>query len=102
MSNVFIYPIFSLHMSDADIIVNYCSVKVLAEASSRLTERLAHVIDIWQHENDVVGGIKTRILKKFNNELELFEDQIKKIEGKACWYSFVHLYRGHFTIGGQN
>ncbi|XP_041348324.1 uncharacterized protein LOC121367932 [Gigantopelta aegis] len=55
--------------------------KVLNDASSKLTERLAHVVDIWEHDNDVVSGVKSRVLKTFNKELELFEDQIKKIEG---------------------
>ncbi|XP_076448681.1 uncharacterized protein LOC143285302 [Babylonia areolata] len=55
--------------------------KVLKEAASRFLERLASLVDMWEGQHDVVNKIRTRILKTLERDLELFEDQIKKVEG---------------------
>jgi hypothetical protein len=48
----------------------------------RFSEKLASLIDSWESQNKLVSNVKNRILKSFQRDLELFEDQIKRIEGE--------------------
>ncbi|KAL8613026.1 hypothetical protein ACOMHN_008795 [Nucella lapillus] len=55
--------------------------KMLKEAASRFVERLAGLVDVWETQNNLVSKIRSNILKTFQRDLELFEDQIKRVEG---------------------
>lgn len=55
--------------------------KMAKEAGSRFAEKLASLVDVWECKSQLVSGVKTNIIKGFQRDLELFEDQIKKIEG---------------------
>ncbi|ESO95801.1 hypothetical protein LOTGIDRAFT_160348 [Lottia gigantea] len=56
--------------------------KVVArKASLIISDRIANLIDEWDSRRNVVGQIKQGVLDKFKNDCELFEDQIKQIEG---------------------
>lgn len=55
--------------------------KVIKDAASRFAEKLAATVDVWEKQNDIVSRVKFNILKTFQRDLDLFEDQIKKIEG---------------------
>lgn len=54
---------------------------VAKEAGSKFAERLAAVVDDWEHENKLVNMVKSSILKSIQRDLDLFEDQIKRLEG---------------------
>ena len=55
--------------------------KVIKDAASKFCEKLAAVVDVWDTKNKIVSKVKSNILKTFQRDLDLFEDQIKKIEG---------------------
>nr|KAG5695653.1 hypothetical protein BaRGS_029143 [Batillaria attramentaria] len=54
---------------------------VAKEAASKFAERLASVVNDWEQQNKMVGKIRSNILKGFQRDLDLFEDQIKQLEG---------------------
>ncbi|XP_050411837.1 uncharacterized protein LOC126826797 isoform X2 [Patella vulgata] len=54
---------------------------VTRNASNVISSRISQLIDDWCARRDIVGQIKRSVLDKFKNEFELFEDQIKEIEG---------------------
>nr|KAG5695658.1 hypothetical protein BaRGS_029148 [Batillaria attramentaria] len=56
-------------------------LSVAKEAASKFAERLAIVVDDWEQQNKMVGKIRLNILEKFKRDLDLFEDQIKQLEG---------------------
>ncbi|XP_025106722.1 uncharacterized protein LOC112571715 isoform X1 [Pomacea canaliculata] len=53
---------------------------VVKEAASKFAERLTLLVDDWEYNNNQVSRIKSSIIKSFQRRLELFEDQLKKIE----------------------
>lgn len=54
--------------------------KTAREASERIASRIALEVNLWERNNDVTTNIKEKIVKKFNRDFELMEDQIKAIE----------------------
>ncbi len=54
---------------------------MVAAASASISSRIQDVIDAWDRENGVVTQVRNNIIKKFQKDVELFEDQIKQIEG---------------------
>ena len=56
--------------------------KVIKDAASKFCEKLAATVDVWEAQNGLVSKIKSNILKAYQRDLELFEDQVKRIEGK--------------------
>ncbi|XP_071083351.1 uncharacterized protein [Haliotis cracherodii] len=55
--------------------------KVAAEASARISSRIQDIVDTWDRSKNVVGNVRTSTFKKFKQDVELFEDQAKQIEG---------------------
>ncbi|XP_046544486.1 dual serine/threonine and tyrosine protein kinase-like [Haliotis rubra] len=55
--------------------------KVAAEASTRISSRVQDIVDKWDRSRNVVDNVRTSIIKKFKQDVELFEDQAKQIEG---------------------
>ena len=57
--------------------------KLIKESAHRFCEKLAAVVDEWDEQSKIVSKIKTNILNIFQRDLDLFEDQIKRIEGRS-------------------
>lgn len=55
--------------------------KVVKEASEIIAYRIAIEVNQWDKNNQVVKGLKEKIVKKFRKDFELMEDQMKDIEG---------------------
>jgi len=40
-------------------------------------------MNIWERDNNVIGGIKEKIIRVCKRDFELMENQIAKIEGSS-------------------
>ena len=63
--------------------------KVTKDAAYKFCEKLAAVVDDWEARNNLVSKIRSNILNAYQRDLELFEDQIRRIEGKCCVCLFL-------------
>ena len=57
--------------------------KLIKESALRFREKLAAIVDEWDEQSKIVSKIKANILNTFQRDLDLFEDQIKRIEGTS-------------------
>ncbi|KAK6993525.1 hypothetical protein BgiMline_010077 [Biomphalaria glabrata] len=54
---------------------------IAKSASFAIAERVANEINQWEKENQIVKGILDEILAKFQQQFELFDDQLSEIQG---------------------
>jgi len=55
--------------------------KVAKEAESRISNKISQEIGFWDNDNDIVKGLKDKLVNKFKRDFELMEDQMREIEG---------------------
>ena len=55
--------------------------QVAKEAFEKIGARIAFELNRWDRENNVVHGMKDKIVKVFKRDFELMEGQIAKLEG---------------------
>ncbi|KAL4226201.1 hypothetical protein ACF0H5_014187 [Mactra antiquata] len=55
--------------------------KVIADALEKIANRVAVEMNYWERENNVVTGIKDKIIRVCKRDFELMEEQIAKLEG---------------------
>ena len=63
---------------------NMDSKKAVKDAAPKFRDKLATILDVWESQNNLVSKIKLNTLKAYQRDLELFEDQVKRIEGRLC------------------
>lgn len=71
---------------------------VVKEAASKFAERLTLLVDDWEYNNNQVSRIKSSIIKSFQRRLELFEDQLKKIESRFERFCAVNGFQEKVAI----
>lgn len=55
---------------------------VAKTANDFISDIISKEVDYWENENQLVGGIKSRILDKFAKEFQVHEDQLNEIESR--------------------
>ncbi|CAL1533140.1 unnamed protein product [Lymnaea stagnalis] len=54
---------------------------VAKAANSAISERVANEINQWERENHFINSILDEIIKRFQQQFELFDDQLSEIQG---------------------
>ncbi|WAR25554.1 STY46-like protein [Mya arenaria] len=55
--------------------------KVAGDALEKIANKIAYEMNIWERDNNIIGGIKEKIIRVCKRDFELMENQIAKIEG---------------------
>lgn len=63
--------------------MNPIVLQVAKEAFEKIASRIALEINTWEKKNNIVHGIKDKIVKVFKRDFELMEGQIAKLEGEV-------------------
>ena len=68
---------------------------VAKEANEIIANRIAVEVERWERETCVADSIKEAIVTKFQKDCQMYEDQIREIEGRVQTYLSSWYYASH-------